>query len=586
VPEPTTPTFPQHVLREYALLADGERGIVVGPRGDYVWMCLPRWDSEAVFSTLMGGPGVYAVTPESSGYVWGGHYEDGSLIWRSRWVTNDGIVECREALALPADEHRAVALRRIQAIDGPAKMRVVLDARAGFGKNKMTRLSKDDGIWTAHSGPARLRWTGAPDAVHTQGALVTHLELEEGQTHDLVLEIADGPIEGDRPRPEVLWSETEEAWRVRVPEVATDVATRDARQAVAVLGGLTSTGGGMVAAATTSLPERAEAGRNYDYRYSWIRDQCYAGQAAAVAGVTDLLDGAVGFVSERLLEDGPNLKPAYTVGGQRIPDQTELDLPGYPGSEVRIGNQVMRQFQLDAFGEALLMMAAAARMDRLDSQQWRAAEAAVAAIEKRRGEPEAGIWELYDDVWSQSRLICAAGLRQMAQVAPSKQGGQWNALADSLVSQVSQDSLHDSGRWQRSPTDARVDASLLMAAVRNAVPADDPRSLATLDAVRSDLGSDLYVYRFRQDERPLNEAEGAFLLCGFQMALGLHQQGQDAEAFRWFERNRAATGSPGLLTEEFDVVQRQLRGNLPQAFVHAMLLETACRLANPWPTTS
>jgi alpha,alpha-trehalase len=118
------------------------------------------------------------------------------------------------------------------------------------------------------------------------------------------------------------------------------------------------------------------------------------------------------------------------------------------------------------------------------------------------------------------------------------------------------------------------------------VPADDPRSLATLDAVRSDLGSDLYVYRFRQDERPLNQAEGAFLLCGFQMALGLHQQGNDAEAYRWFERNRAATGSPGLLTEEFDVVQRQLRGNLPQAFVHAMLLETACRLANPWPSTS
>jgi len=184
------------------------------------------------------------------------------------------------------------------------------------------------------------------------------------------------------------------------------------------------------------------------------------------------------------------------------------------------------------------------------------------------------------------RLICAAGLRQMAQVAPTRQGGQWNALADSLVSQVSQDSLHESGRWQRSPTDERVDASLLMAAVRNAVPADDPRSLATLDAVRSDLGSDLYVYRFRQDERPLNQAEGAFLLCGFQMALALHQQGEDAEAFRWFERNRAATGSPGLLTEEFDVVQRQLRGNLPQAFVHAMLLETACRLAHPWPTTS
>jgi GH15 family glucan-1,4-alpha-glucosidase len=581
------PSFPQHVLREYALLADGERGIVVGPRGDFVWMCLPRWDSDAVFSTLVGGPGVYAVMPDGTDFVWGGHYEDGSLIWRSRWVTNRGIVECREALAMPADDHRAVALRRIEAIDGPARVRVVLDARAGFGGHKMTRLSRnDDGTWTAHTGPLRLRWRGAPNAVHVQGALVAELELQEGQIHDLVLEVADRPIEETPPDPDVAWAETAEAWRQRVPEVHTDVATRDARQAVAVLAGLTSKGGGMVAAATTSLPERAEAGRNYDYRFSWIRDQCYAGQAAAVAGVTDLLDGAVGFVASRLLEDGAKLKPAYTVAGNDIPDQRELDLPGYPGSSVRVGNRVEKQFQLDAFGEALLMFAAAARLDRLDTEQWRAVEAAVAAIEQRRHDPEAGIWELYDDLWSQSRLICAAGLRQISQCAPTKQAAQWNSLADSLVAQVSTDCLHVTGRWQRSPTDERVDASLLMAAIRGAVPADDPRSRATLDAVREDLGSDLYVYRFRQDKRPLNHAEGAFLLCGFQMALGLHQQGKDAEAFRWFERNRAATGSPGLLTEEFDVVQRQLRGNLPQAFVHAMLLETACRLANPWPTSS
>jgi len=585
VPTPSLPTFPQHVLREYALLADGERGVVVGPRGDYVWMCLPRWDSEAVFSRLVGGPGVYAVCPESSDYVWGGHYEDGSLIWRSRWVTQEGIVECREALRLPADPHRAVSLRRIVAVDGPARVRVVLDPRAGFGSHKMTRLSNDNGLWRAQTGSVRLRWRGAPEAGHVDGALVTTIELEPGQHHDLVLEISDTTIDGDPPDPDVAWTETEEGWRLRVPEVHTDVATRDARQAVAVLAGLTSTGGGMVAAATTSLPERAEAGRNYDYRYSWIRDQCYAGQAAAVAGVHDLLDGAVGFVAARLLEDGANLRPAYTVAGESIPDQFELELPGYPGSTVRIGNQVEKQFQLDAFGEALLMFAAAARLDRLDTEQWRAVEAAVAAIEKRRDDPEAGIWELYDDVWSQSRLICAAGLRQIAQCAAANQGARWNALADSLVSQVSKDCIHETGRWQRSPSDSRVDASLLMAAVRGAVPADDPRSRATLDAVRNDLGNDLYVYRFRQDDRPLNDAEGAFLLCGFQMTLGLHQQGNDAEAFRWFERNRAATGSPGLLTEEFDVVQRQLRGNLPQAFVHAMLLETACRLANPWPTS-
>ena len=129
----TESLFPPHVLREYALLADGERGAIVGPRGDIAWMCAPRWHCDAVFSALIGGNGCYAVTPADPRFVWGGYYEDGSLIWRSRWVTTGGIIECREALAYPADTGTAVLLRRIEAIDGPARLLVLLDVRAGFG---------------------------------------------------------------------------------------------------------------------------------------------------------------------------------------------------------------------------------------------------------------------------------------------------------------------------------------------------------------------------------------------------------------------------------------------------------------------
>ena len=128
--------FPLHVLSEYALLADGERGILVGPRGDFVWMCAPRWDSDAVFSTLIGGAGVYAVTPAEPSFVWGGYYEPGTLIWRSRWVTTAQEIECREALSMPGDPHTAVALRRILAIDGDTQVRVFLDPRAGFGQHR------------------------------------------------------------------------------------------------------------------------------------------------------------------------------------------------------------------------------------------------------------------------------------------------------------------------------------------------------------------------------------------------------------------------------------------------------------------
>ncbi|WP_345703043.1 glycoside hydrolase family 15 protein [Pseudonocardia eucalypti] len=140
------------------------------------------------------------------------------------------------------------------------------------------------------------------------------------------------------------------------------------------------------------------------------------------------------------------------------------------------------------------------------------------------------------------------------------------------------DCLHPSGRWQRAPDDPRVDAALLLPALNGALPADDPRNTATLRAVTTQLTDDGYVYRYRPDNRPLGTAEGAFTLCGFLLAQATHRHNPTAAA-RWFERNRAACGPPGLFAEEYDVTQRQLRGNLPQAFVHAQLLHTSLHLA-------
>lgn len=584
--------FPPHVLREYALLADGERGALVGPHGDFAWMCAPGWSSDAVFSALIGGHGVYSVTPAGR-FVWGGYYEEGCLIWRSRWITETGVIECREALAFPGEPDRAVVLRRVIAVDGDARVRVLLDPRAGFGQHAARSLDLDSGLWTGRAGSLNLRWSGGAQArpgAHGHGAhaLAVELALKAGTSHDFVLELAAGALPGEPPDPDRAWDATEHAWQEAVPGLAGTVAPRDARHSYAVLRGLTSAGGGMVAAATTSLPERAEAGRNYDYRYVWIRDQCYTGQAIAAAGPHPLLDDAVRFVTERLLADGPDLKPAYTADGGPVPDQRRLSLPGYPGGYDLVGNWVNKQFQLDAFGEALLLFAAAARCGRLDSAGWRAAETAADAIARRWREPDAGIWEIDNQAWTHSRLACVAGLRAAAAAGfPVARASDWSGLADAILASTAATSLypgslHPGGRWQRSPGDAGLDAALLLPAVRGAVPARDPRTLATLRAYRDELTQDGYAYRFRHDERPLPEAEGAFLFCGFVLSLALHQQGQEVAAFRWFERNRAACGPPGLYSEEFDVLERQLRGNLPQAFVHALLVECAARLAEPW----
>jgi alpha,alpha-trehalase len=580
--------FHPHVLRDYALIADGERGALVSPRGDIVWMCAPRWDSDAVFSALIGGDGVYAVTPAHT-FVWGGYYEEGTLIWRSRWITGDGVTECHEALAFPGDPGRVVVLRQIVARTCPAEVEIVLDLRAGFGQHGLRSVKRgEDGAWTGRAGDLHVRWSGdTADATARQAGrarvLTMDLTVPPGQSRDLVLELSAEPLRDARPDPARLWRSTRERWVQASPRLDGVVAPRDARQAQVVLRGLTGSGGGMVAAATTSLPERAEEGRNYDYRYAWIRDQVYAGRAAAAVGSYPLLDQATAFISARLHDDGPKLVPAYTIDGGPVPDQRRLNLPGYPGGFDLVGNWVNRQFQLDALGESLLLLAAAGSRDRLDSDGRRAAEIAAAAIGQRWREDDAGMWELDDQAWTHSRLTCSAGLRAAARnCTTAPQASEWSELADAILADTAAHAVHPSGRWQRSADDAGLDAALLIPPIRGAVPADDPRTVETLRAYIDGLTQDGYAYRFRHDERPLGEAEGAFLLCGFVLALAEHHQGHELEAVRWFERSRAACGSPGLYAEEYDVAERQLRGNLPQAFVHAMVLECAARLAEPW----
>jgi alpha,alpha-trehalase len=581
-----TRSFRPHVLREYSLIADGERGALVGPDGGIAWLCAPRWDSPAVFSGLLGGQGRYAITPSDPWYVWGGYYESGSLIWRSRWV-GASRTECREALAMPADPHRAVILRRIEALDGPARVDVVLDVRAGFGRGRMTELARSGGCWTGRSGTVRFRWSGAARARPTADGLAFTVSLPAGGHHDLVLELSDRPLDAAPPDAGETWAATEETWSTVVPDCENLIAVRDTRHSYAVLRGLTASTGAMVAAATTSLPERMAGGRNYDYRYAWIRDQCYAGLAVAAHGPHPLLEGTVRFITERILADGPDLMPAYTVDGKPIPAERSVRLRGYPGGTARAGNQVVGQFQLDGLGESLDLLAAAGRLDMLAEENWRAAATAAEAIEKRWQEPDAGIWELDNQHWAHSRLACVSGLRSLAAVAPGppgthghRQAARWSALADTMLASLG-DCVHGTGRWQRSPADTRLDASLLLPVIRGALPPDDPRSQGTVRAVPEELAEDGYVYRFRQDARPLHKAEGAFVLCGFWMAQAAHVCGDNAMAAHWFERNRAACGPAGLYTEEYDVHQRQLRGNLPQAFVHAGLLETAARLSVP-----
>ncbi|MDQ0955517.1 hypothetical protein QFZ24_009440 [Streptomyces phaeochromogenes] len=577
---PVNHTDSPFVLRDYAMIADGERGALINPRGQIAWLCAPAWHSGAVFSSLLGGPGHYRVRPADPWNVWGGYYEDGTLVRVSRWVTADRIISCREALAVPAETGRVVLLRQIRAVRGEAVVDVDLDVRGDYGRHPMSDLHEGGGMWRARTGPLHLRFTGAGHAHPApDGGLHIRLRLPEGGSHDLVLEIATGPQ--DVPLdPHALWDATERWWKSAVPDCADTAAPRDTRTAYAVLNGLTSTTGGMVAAGTTSLPERADTGRDYDYRYAWVRDQCYAGIAVAAHGPHPLLDRAVRFVAERILEDSTDLRPAYTVNGEPLPAERDLPFVGYPGGSDRTGNRAGRQFQLDVFGEALQLFAAAARHDSLDARAATAAATAADAVAQQWTRPDAGLWELESRWWTHSRLACVVGLRDLAREVRTPASEDWSRLAERILDATRSRCLHPDGHWQRAADDTGPEAALLLPLARGAVPPADPSFALTRAEVMHRLAEDGHVYRFRHGDEQLGDAEGAFLLCGFTMALAAHAQGLETEAVRWFERTRSACGPTGLFAEEYDVSQRQLRGNLPQGFVHALLLECSARFGS------
>jgi GH15 family glucan-1,4-alpha-glucosidase len=570
------------VLREYALLADGYRGAILGPGGEIVWLCFPVWHDPAVFASLIGSEGFFTVGP-SEPFTWGGHYEQGTLIWQSRWVTTSGIIQSRDAFVFPGRRDRAVLLRRVTATGGDAAVAVHLHPSTDYGRSTDGHWSGQHGYrrWTTSEG-LQIELHGLREGTVRDGTLDAVMHIPEGEHRDLILTVGDGSADGGSLDPEELWSATAERWTAGDIECPDAAASRDVRQAYAVIRGLTAPTGGTVAAATCSLPEQDDKGRGYDYRYVWIRDLCYTAGALAASGATQYVAGAAGYVADRVREDGDNLMPAYTIDGERIPSTHHLHVPGYPGGTDLIGNQARGQFQLDAFGEVLLLFAKADELGVFARDGWAAVQTTAAAIERRWTEPDAGIWELEPRQWTHSRLICAAGLRAIAARPTAGEGrGAWLALADRIVADVSRDSTHPSGRWQRATDDERVDASLLVPGLRGATPTSDPRHIATYQAVREELCAEGYVYRFRHDaDEGLGTAEGAFLLCSFWMCMAAIDQGDVVEAARWFERGRAGCGSPGLFSEELDVADRQLKGNLPQAFVHGLLVESAFALAD------
>ena len=570
-----------HVLREYALLADGERGALVGPRGDIAWMCAPRWHSDAVFSSLIGGGGVYAVTPIEPvrvGRLLRGRQPDLAVPLGDR----DRDHRVPRGAGVPRRSRTAPSLLR--RVDGRSRRR----PGAAWSWIRRPSSGRADTARPAPrprrrlGGPRRrpVRCAGpggaarAPARLAVSGSSGRLTLAPEGGHHDLVLEIgrpragrADPRtrtgLGGHRERP----GATRRAQLHGQPRARATPATP-----TPCCAGSPAPAAGWSPPPRWACPSGPTRGRNYDYRYVWIRDQCYAGQAVAADGDLPAARRRRPLRRRTPARRRPAPAPPPTPSpAVACPTSASLDLPGYPGGTDIVGNHVNAQFQLDAFGEALLLFAAAARHDRLDSEHRKAVDRRDRRDRGRRHEPDAGIWELDDHRWTHSRLICAAGLRAIAgararRPTPWAGPSRWPTRS-SPTPPTTACTPTGAGSGPRTthgstprcccrpcaapcpPTDPRVGGDA----------AGGGRGARPTTATSTASGTTTAPARRRPRARSCCAGSG--------WRWPPTSRAVRRRRLRWFERNRAACGPPGLFTEEYDVTQRQMRGNLPQAFV-------------------
>ncbi|WP_016906294.1 glycoside hydrolase family 15 protein [Streptomyces xiaopingdaonensis] len=592
-------------IEEYGLLSDRHGAALVSREGSVDWLCLPRFDSPALFARLLDdSAGHWLVRPEHTLHT-ARRYLPGTMVLRTEFTTETGTVELTDALALGAsgDPHRLgegaehLLIRSVRCTKGSAEVRVEYRPRPEYGRVVPVLRAFDGGL-RARGGPAALALS-SPVALDTgDGAAGTVLALSEGETVRLALHAGslDGPLPrllGQREIGERL-AATATAWRSwsRLHQDYQGPWRREVLDSGRVLQALSyQPTGAIVAAATTSLPEEVGGVRNWDYRYSWVRDAALSMDALGSSACLDEVAHFFAFMTDAAATDWPrtHLQIMYGIGGER--DLTERELPhlaGWRGSvPVRVGNAAWTQAQLDSYGE---LLACAERFaDRLDpddaAQHAFLVSLADTAAEEWRT-PDHGIWEVRGPAqhFVHSKLMCWVALDRALRLA-DRIGARhrvegWKRDREEIREAILEHGWNTrTGAFTQYFGSEDLDASTLMLPISGFLPPTDERALATIDAVAAhltDAGSGLVRrYRSAAPVDGLEGSEGSFLLCTFWLAQAQALAGRLEEARTVFERAASYANDLGLLAEQVDAGTGSLLGNYPQAFSHIGLINAA-----------
>ena len=613
-PQSAAAPSPFPPIAEYAFLSNCHTGALVAPDGAIDWLCVPRFDSPSVFGTLLDRQaGSFRFAPFGINHPVARHYEPGTNTLATTWHTQTGWVLVRDALTMgptrgedrvtphtrpPADEDgEHLLVRTALCIEGEVEMELICEPDFDYGRVPAEWKMVGDDRRTADATGAdvtiRLRsdiplgiegdWVRARHVLHQGDQVYCSLSWAEGLASPEDIDEANAHM-----------ASTARYWRdwlarARMPDHRWREPIQ--RSALAIKGLTYMPTGATVAALTTSLPETPGGERNWDYRYTWMRDSTFTLQALHFLNLDWEADEFMQFVADLDANEDGALQIMYGIDGRRdLTESTRDDLSGYAGaSPVRVGNGAFDQRQNDVFGAALdSIHLHTQRSQRLPRRLWPIVQAQAECATKVWRDPDQGIWEARGapQHYVSSKLMCWVALDRASKLGEiagdSDLAATWRATADEIRDDILAHGVRDGVLRQHYDTDA-LDASTLLAALFGFLPEDDETLRKSVEAIHDQLTEDGFVLRYRTDETDdgMSGKEGSFLICSFWLVSALAIVGEQQAARDLMERLLSVASPLGLFAEEFDTSTGRHLGNFPQAFSHLALIEAGARIIVP-----
>jgi GH15 family glucan-1,4-alpha-glucosidase len=577
-------------IEDYAIIGDTQTAALVGLDGSIDWLCLPRFDSGSCFAKLLGADehGHWLITVDGEVSSRTRRYQGSTMVLETELATAHGRVQVIDFM--PPRHHHPRIVRIVKGIEGEVRMRTHLAIRFEYGM---------DVPWVRQTARG-VNFIAGPNAICVDAPIVLEgvdmhheatftIRAGEEQAFGLswYLSHEDEPFELDPSRSLAETTAFWEDWCGQIQAVHGEWEALVQRSLMTLKALTYAPTGGIVAAATTSLPESIGGVRNWDYRYCWVRDASLTLESLIEAGLRDEAEGWMGWLTRAAAGAPEQLQIMYGPAGERRLTETEVAwLPGYEGSQpVRIGNAASGQFQLDVYGE-LMDAVDKARHHGIKTHEavWGLQLALMDFVHDHWTDPDDGIWEIRGPrrPFTHSRVMAWVAfdraVRSVERYGLEGPVEKWRAARDDVHAEVCDKGWNPKVKaFTQYYGSDDLDASILMMPLVGFLPVDDHRVVATVEAVQRELMVDGFVLRYqnRSGVDGLPGTEGAFLPCTFWLVDCLARLGRRDEARAIFARLVGLTNDLGLLSEEYDTVDRRQVGNFPQAFTHVGLINTA-----------